>query len=80
MLGLDPRCTQSQVRGAYKSLILVWHPDKLDSTLPNSQEAQRINEAYAVLGDPTQRSLYDRELITQGTLLGRGEDRTDRGH
>lgn len=49
---------------AYRALSLKYHPDR--ARLPERDSAtrrmQRINEAYAVLRDPTRRAAYDAAL------------------
>ena len=51
------------IRGAYRSLSQKWHPDKnLDNQAQAEQMFKRLNAAYSVLSDPTQRSAYDRQL------------------
>ena len=61
-LGLDRRCTLSQIRAAYRDLTKQHHPD----VNPGSSEAvalmQALNVAHEILSDPAQRRAYDREL------------------
>lgn len=59
-LALD--ATPREIKQAYRRLARQLHPDHC----ANSERAiaetrmQQLNEAYAVLGDPHQRNLYDR--------------------
>lgn len=60
------------IEKAYKALSMKYHPDRVE---PSSRESatrrmQRINEAYAVLCDPSARSRYDASL--PGTSAGSG--------
>ena len=58
-LGLDRRCTDAQIRAAYRILAKRHHPD-VNSASPDSMaQTQRINAAYEILGDPEQRKAYD---------------------
>lgn len=58
-LGLDRRCTDAQIRAAYRLLAKCHHPD----VNPGSPEAmvhtQAINAAYETLGDAPLRRAYD---------------------
>ena len=48
------------IQAAYKRLVRKYHPDINSS--PNAKERmQRLNEAYAVLGDPRTRARYDQQ-------------------
>lgn len=64
VLGLDHDTADAkEIRKAYLRLSLRYHPDKN----PGREEAAqaqfvRIGRAYQVLGDPAQRSAYDRRL------------------
>ncbi|SGY14455.1 BQ5605_C010g06187 [Microbotryum silenes-dioicae] len=54
------------VRAAYRTLILLHHPDRatpVEQNSPNAAEA--LNEAWHILGDPTRREAYDREWTRQ---------------
>lgn len=50
------------IQAAYRSLARKYHPDHGART-PDSEAAMKaINAAYEVLGDPTRRAAYDRDL------------------
>jgi hypothetical protein len=52
------------IKAAYRALSQRYHPDR--NPAPNAERIIRlINEAYDVLGDPTRRAEYDRELESQ---------------
>ena len=66
-LGVSPACKSSDIRTAYRRLVLKHHPDQ--SSNPNSaQILMQIRKAYEVLIDPAQRKQYDAtlEMIEQG--------------
>jgi hypothetical protein len=60
LLGLARTATADQIQAAYRTRAKEFHPDTsaTDSTI----EMQRLNSAYAVLGDPPQRQRYDTTL------------------
>lgn len=59
ILGIKENATRDEIKKAYRSLQMKFHPDKN----PGSQEAmnmtQKINGAYEVLGDDQKREEYD---------------------
>lgn len=61
-LGLSRRCTDAQIRTAYRLLAKVHHPD-LNPDAPDAvARTQAINAAYETLSDTARRRTYDREL------------------
>ncbi|MDO9557267.1 MAG: J domain-containing protein [Coriobacteriia bacterium] len=49
---------------AYRALSLKYHPDTSTEVGESATlRMQRINEAYAVLGDPLKRARYDATLL-----------------
>ena len=63
-LGLDRRCTDAQIRAAYRILAKQLHPDLNHGSNEASSRTQSLIAAYTVLSDPQQRQLYDRDLAT----------------
>ncbi|ORZ38222.1 hypothetical protein BCR44DRAFT_80416 [Catenaria anguillulae PL171] len=59
ILGLTRQATQVDVRRAYKSLALQWHPDKHGG---NDERFKKISAAYQVLSDTSARQDYDSAL------------------
>ncbi len=55
VLGLFPGASKEEVRGAYRDLVQVWHPDRYSHNERLQQKAQRnlkrINEAFEILKD-----------------------------
>ncbi|GLA04336.1 DnaJ (Hsp40), sub C, member 11 [Aspergillus niger] len=62
-----PAPTEAQIRSAYRTLTLSFHPDKQPAELADSarRHFDRIQEAYDTLVDPKKRAVYD-ELGVQG--------------
>jgi len=59
ILGVNENSTKEEIKRAYRSLQMKYHPDKN----PGNKEAiimtQKINEAYETLGDEQKRGEYD---------------------
>ncbi|GKZ43120.1 hypothetical protein AbraIFM66951_003674 [Aspergillus brasiliensis] len=63
----SPPPTEAQIRSAYRTLTLSFHPDKQPAGLADSarRHFDRIQEAYDTLVDPKKRAVYD-ELGVEG--------------
>ncbi|XP_021762934.1 uncharacterized protein LOC110727662 [Chenopodium quinoa] len=66
ILGLCKQASNNEIRRAYRSLALKWHPDRWIKDPKLAGEAKRrfqqIQEAYSVLSDKGKRSVYDAGL------------------
>lgn len=62
VLGLNPDCTASQIRAAYRFLAKQYHPDLNPSSSTAVTQTQAINVAYEILSDPCRRAAFDRKL------------------
>lgn len=60
VLGIGKNATPEEIKKAYRKLALRYHPDKNPNNREAEEKFKKINEAYAVLGDPDKRSQYDR--------------------
>ena len=63
LMGLHPSASNIAIRRTYRQLSKKYHPDTTE--LPSSiaiAKFQKLNEAYAVLSSPEQRSLYDLKI------------------
>jgi DnaJ-class molecular chaperone len=73
-LGLDRRCTLTQIRAAYRLLATEHHPDRNPDSDEASSRMQALNEAHETLSDPTRRRIYNRDLdALQGKSSSRGQ-------
>lgn len=58
ILGVAPGADATAIKKAYRRLARAWHPDRNAETCAE-EHFKEIAEAYAVLGDPDQRAIYD---------------------
>jgi len=59
VLGIEPDASAEEIRRAYHRVAFQCHPDRNQRSAEAHEEMERINEAYAVLSDPTKRREYD---------------------
>lgn len=59
ILGIDENATESEIKKAYRSLSLKYHPDRTKNDPEKSRLYQKMNEAFEVLGDESRRKEYD---------------------
>lgn len=70
ILGVSETAGSDEIKKAYRSLALVWHPDK-NQTNPEAAHAkfQTILKAYETLSDSKERDWYDRhkdQILSDG--------------
>jgi DnaJ-class molecular chaperone len=61
-LGLDRRCSDAQIRAAYRLLAKQHHPDVNAGSMAAIRRTQELNAAYEILSDAALRAAYDEEL------------------
>jgi curved DNA-binding protein CbpA/uncharacterized protein YecT (DUF1311 family) len=59
-LGVAPNCGRAAIRAAYLELMRRYHPDRNPSAAA-AAHVHAITAAYAILGVPERRELYDRD-------------------
>ena len=59
-LGIDNTATDVEIKKAYRSLSLKYHPDRNQSS-DATVMFQEISTAYEILGDPEKKKEYDNE-------------------
>jgi DnaJ family protein B protein 4 len=58
-LGVGEQASHDEVKKAYRTLQMKWHPDKNQGSPDSINMTQKINEAYETLGDEDKRKEYD---------------------
>jgi len=59
VLGVKKNASASEIKRAYKRLARKFHPDLNPNDKSAEEQFKNISEAYAVLGDPEKRKVYD---------------------
>ncbi len=73
ILQVDPAAEPEVVQAAFKRLALKYHPDR--NSAPDAHaRMQELNEAYAIIGDPYQRAVYDQQRQAQLAAQRRAQD------
>ncbi len=67
VLGITPSATPDDIKQAYREMVEIHHPDRMQGLRPEVRERAEgqlrlINEAYAVLRNPNDRIRYDAVL------------------
>lgn len=60
LLGLEHTATQADIKKAYRSLAMQYHPDRNPQDESSEERFKLITEAYEVLKDSRKRAEYDR--------------------
>ena len=59
VLGVSEQATKDEIKKAYRSLQMKYHPDKNNGSEEAVNMSKKINEAYEILGDDQARQTYD---------------------
>jgi DnaJ-class molecular chaperone len=59
ILGVSENATKDEIKKAYRSLQMKYHPDKNLGNQESINMTQKINEAYETLGDEQKKQEYD---------------------
>ncbi len=70
VLGVSRTATAAEVKLAYKRAAALWHPDRAieQRRQEYTQKFQDIQAAYAVLGNPEKRAVYDGTASAPGLM------------
>ena len=73
-LGVTPQATEAELKKAFRTLAMQYHPDRNPGDKQAEDRFKEINEAYACLSDPDKRAHYDRFGTAPGTGSSSGFD------
>ena len=59
ILGINENASSEEIKKAYRTLQMKWHPDKNNSSQESINMTQKLNEAYETLGDTQKKEEYD---------------------
>lgn len=62
ILGVSAAATAREIKLAYKTLAIQYHPDKHQGNRYFEEKFKMVNEAYQVLSNPQKRATYDLKL------------------
>lgn len=62
MLGVDKNAPSDEIKRAYRTLAIKYHPDRNLGNKAAEEKFKDINEAYEVLSDQTRRVQYDQSI------------------
>ena len=78
MLGVNKNASSSEIKKAYRTLAIKYHPDRNLGNKAAEEKFKDINEAYEVLSDQTRRVQYD-ESLKPKNFFGRGSNNNNNG-
>lgn len=65
-LGVKPSAPNTEIKKAYRTLAVKYHPDKNPDNALCEVQFKEVNEAYSVLSDARKRAHYDEERWLSG--------------
>lgn len=60
VLGLKPTASNDEIKKQYRKLSLLHHPDRTDNNPSSNKIYLKINEAYEILSNESEKQIYDR--------------------
>jgi hypothetical protein len=70
VLGADPSASRAELRSAFRSAVLRYHPDVSAGDGLATRRTTVLNRAWHVLRDPAKRALYDSDLHAGRAEIG----------
>jgi curved DNA-binding protein len=71
MLGVTKNAASSEIKQAYRTLAIKYHPDRNLGNKAAEEKFKDINEAYEVLSDQTRRVQYDQSLNNRNNFINK---------
>lgn len=65
MLGVNQNASSTEIKKAYRTLAIKYHPDRNLGNKAAEEKFKDINEAYEILSDQTRRVQYDQSLSSK---------------
>ena len=78
MLGVDKNAPSNEIKRAYRTLAIKYHPDRNLGNKAAEEKFKDINEAYEILSDQTRRVQYDQSLKPK-SFFGRANNSGNNG-
>ena len=72
-LKVSPKASRKEIKSAYRRLARELHPDKNNGSEKTAIAFAEIAEAYEILGNPRQRSAFDKRLQNLAQTNGNGD-------
>jgi len=72
LLGVSPECDSSELKSAFRKEARKWHPDLNKNDINAEERFKLINEAYAILSDPSKRIAWEKNFNKNNDIF---EDR-----
>ena len=73
VLGVEPGAEPEELKRAFRQQARRWHPDLNDNDPSAEERFKRLNEAYAVLSDPSRRRAWERGTDADGSAGDPGD-------
>ena len=71
ILNVPNTANEDQIKQAYRTLAMKYHPDKNQGNKIAEEKFKRISEAYSVLSDPQRRRDYDLTMSSPFSSSGK---------
>ena len=68
MLGVTKNASSTEIKKAYRTLAIKYHPDRNLGNKAAEEKFKDINEAYEILSDQTRRVQYDQSITKQNFI------------
>lgn len=72
MLGVTKNASSSEIKKAYRTLAIKYHPDRNLGNKAAEEKFKDINEAYEILSDQTRRVQYDQSISKRNFINKNG--------